>query len=716
VRAAAQHWRLREWLVLAPLLAVAALARPGALRMPFFADDWLFLDQARARSLFGTLALPDPIGNFARPIGRQTWFWLMGHASGESSAFFHFASLAVFVVSVGLLFRIGWRFGGLAAGAFAAAFFAFNGSADVPLTWASGSQDLLAVALGLASVLLFVEGERGWASLLLFLGLLSKETIVLAPVAALLLAREPGESWRRSIARAWPYTAAWALWLAVLVIAAARGRVHLGGLPFHAVYVISAIVNLARTVLGLEWRTGSPPWIPFQWPHAWLTFLILAAAGVVAWASHSETTSHDAATRPRGAKPRGHDRGRPPARRDPAPMQRTEVLGPSRRKLALGGWTWALLAGAPVAIVAPIWSAYFYLFAIAGVGLGLGALLAGRRWLAPLALIALAYGSHQARMLDEFATSNSPWSLASHVNNLYLVRGMSIVSRGLADLKELHPRLPAGSTVFLAGFPAFAGFQVGDGPLMRGAYRDTSLRAYYLSDFSEARATRGPCYFIYYDRMTGRLKDHTGDPQMLLRIAVGETMSLHPRVAKAALDLRLKSNPNELLAQYLSGLVAADLGETARADSFFAAAGMHHDGSADADIQKAHARVAGRDTSGAIKTLTDARTRHVRDARLHSELAELFSKRDDTSTDAAIEAYAARVLDPQLARAWRRWALCELATERRIEARAAFEHYLAIEPSAATADTEVVRLYRNLLRELPGGDLAQQGLRRNVVR
>jgi hypothetical protein len=728
VKAAARHWRTREWLVLVVLLAVAALARPGALRAPFFADDWLFLDQARARSLFATLAAPDPIGNFARPIGRQTWFWLMGHLSGESSAFFHYAALAVFVTAVGLLFRLGWRLGGLAVGTFAAAFFAFHGSADVPLTWASGSQDLLAVTFGVASVLLFLEGERGWAAALLLLGLLSKETIALAPLAALVLAREPGESWRRSIARAWPYAVAWALWLGVIAIAAARGRAHLGGQPFHFIYLLSALVNLVRTGMGLEWRTGSPPWIPFQWPRAWLWFLILVAAIVVGWTAVAETRPAAASrSKPKGAGAKPQERGRraraetprPDASRADSPRAdspRAEALRHSRRTLAWGGWTWALVAGAPVAIVAPIWSAYFYLFAMAGVGLGLGVWLAGRRWLAPLAFVFLALGTHQARMLDEFATRASPWSRASHVNNLYLVRGMAIISEGLADMKQLYPSLPPSSTVFLAGFPAFAAFQVGDGPLMRGAYRDTSLRAYYLSEFTEARATRGPVYFIYYDRKTGKLKDQTGDPAMLLRIAIGETMSMHPRVSEVALGLRLKSNPNELVSQYLSALVSVELGKSARADSFFAAAGLHHEGPADAVIQKARPMVARGDTVAAIQSLIDARIRHVRDARLHVELARLFSNRDDTRTDSVIESYAARVLDPQLAAAWRWWALSELGAERGLEARAAFERYFALEPAAATADTEATRRYEHLLRELPGGDLAQQALRRNVVR
>jgi hypothetical protein len=37
---------------------------------------------------------------------------------------------------------------------------------------------------------------------------------------------------------------------------------------------------------------------------------------------------------------------------------------------------------------------------------------------------------------------------------------------------------------------------MGDGALLRIAYRDTSLRSYYFTDFSSARAGRGPVLFF----------------------------------------------------------------------------------------------------------------------------------------------------------------------------------------------------------------------------
>ena len=733
MKAEGRRFGVRDWTALVALLGVAAIARPGALKSPFFADDWLFLDQARARSLIATLASPDPIGNFARPLGRQVWFWLMGHVSGESADFFHLASLAVFVTAVGLLFRLGWRLGGVAAGAIAAAFLALHYAADVPLTWACGSQDLLAVALGIGSILAYVEGRRGRAATLLFLGLLSKEVIVLAPLAAVALARRPGEPWRHALRRAWPFAIAWLAWLTVLAIAALRGRAHLAAGGFQPLDLIAALVHLLRVTIGLEWRTGSWPWIPFIWPGAWLALLMLVVAGIALWVCGGKSSRATTAPGDRGERTRRAERDRraprPAARaesgrrgmradspRSSADSTRSRAERESRRTLRLGATVWALAAALPVAIVAPIWSAYFYLFAMAGMGLLLGAWLADRRVFAALALVVSAVGSHQARVLDEFATARSSWSLASHVNTLYLARGMGIVSRGLADLKQLHPTLPPRSTVFFAGFPAFAAFQVGDGPLLRGAYRDTSLRAYYLSDLTAERATRGPCYFILYDQPTGRLKDESADPEMLLRVAVGEVMSVHPAVAKAALDLHLRARPGDGLGNYLGGLVALDFGQSSRADSFFAAAGMIHTGSADEALAKARALTASGDTAAAALTLNAARPRHVRDASLHLELSRLLCGREKTQGDGAVESYAARLLAPESAAAWRQWAMCQLMTSRGIEARASFEHYFALDPGGVRADTAAARLYRQLVRQLPGGDLAQKELHKGVIR
>ena len=54
--------------LLGVLIALAGRFRD--LARPFFADDFLFLESARGKSLVGALLAPDPLGNFFRPVSR----------------------------------------------------------------------------------------------------------------------------------------------------------------------------------------------------------------------------------------------------------------------------------------------------------------------------------------------------------------------------------------------------------------------------------------------------------------------------------------------------------------------------------------------------------------------------------------------------------------------------------------------------------------------
>src|SRR5262245_15331863 len=87
-----------------PLLAAAVLMIVVAaslfylphLNRPFFADDYLFLDQVRDKSLLAALQSVDPLSNFYRPISRQLYFWIVSTASGESEVAYHATSVALF--------------------------------------------------------------------------------------------------------------------------------------------------------------------------------------------------------------------------------------------------------------------------------------------------------------------------------------------------------------------------------------------------------------------------------------------------------------------------------------------------------------------------------------------------------------------------------------------------------------------------------------------
>ena len=151
------------------------------------------------------------------------------------------------------------------------------------------------------------------------------------------------------------------------------------------------------------------------------------------------------------------------------------------------GLVWALLGVVPVTAVAPVWSAYYYLFALCGVG----ARARRRGWRARsratalVVLALLAWGSENGRRLDEFITAPGAWTSAVPREPL-LRRARDLAGRSATSgsCAPLRPTLPPRSTVFFGGLPAFIGFQTGDGPLLRWAYRDSSLRSYYLMEFT----------------------------------------------------------------------------------------------------------------------------------------------------------------------------------------------------------------------------------------
>ena len=95
---------------------------------------------------------------------------------------------------------------------------------------------------------------------------------------------------------------------------------------------------------------------------------------------------------------------------------------------------------------------------------------------------ALGWGSASARSLDEFADGRTPWTGRSHVNAFYIDRATRQVDRYLASLRRAYPTLAHTTTIFFGGLTGNVAFQTADGPLVRWAYRDSSLRSYYLSD------------------------------------------------------------------------------------------------------------------------------------------------------------------------------------------------------------------------------------------
>jgi hypothetical protein len=655
------------WLPLALVLSAAAAVHAAILRAPFFADDFLFLDQVRARPLVDALLSRDPLGNFLRPVGRQLHFWIWSHATHESPFAFHLVNLVLFLGAVVLLYEIARRLVGTGAAVVAAAFLALQYAADVPLLWASGSQDLLALTFGLGAILLAMEDQAVGAALAFLVAVLSKETAAAIPILCFLAGRRAGESVAQTLRRQWPIfvaLAAWgAVWLATLALR--HGSPAASPAPGGA---LAAFAHALQVALGLEWSAANP--LPAL-AHPEIGVPLVVAA-IAAWV----------------------------AARSASPSRRVWIVGAAL----------AVLGTLPVIAVASIWSAYFYLLAMAGIGLLLGALVG--RWpvASALAVLLLGFGSANARLTDEFATANGAWTPLSHVNRFYLDRAMTRISRYLAQMKSQEPTLPHSSTLFFGNFPSFLGWQSGDGALVRWAYRDSSLRAYYVSGFTRERAARGPYYFfITQNDSVTEMKNHEALLQDLWYTRFISRDWTH------ALDLlQIDSTQTDrpgLTYLWLAWTEFA-LGDTARAFPVLRGQELNPARGPSPELSTIDAALAARDTSDALRILAGALARHALDAKLHDRLSDILILKPNGLFLGGLESSLTTVLDSSDARAWHRLAIVQLLGNGPYDAKRSMDHYFALGGSAARADTSALSLERLVEGSLPGGALVQRSIRR----
>ena len=673
------------WLPLALVLAATIALYLPALGTAFFSDDYLFLDQVRGRSLWDAIQTPDPLSNYFRPVSRQLYFWAIGGLTHESPLAFRIGNLLALLVAVALLTLLVRRLAGTRAAVFAAGFFALHYASDVPVRWACGSQDLLAIAGALAAIYLHVTGRRRAAGLAMLGAAFSKEVVLLTPVIAILADHAPREPWGRTVRRAWPLAAAALIWATVFTSMPRRHVAQGTGFDFDlAQSPLAALAHLAQVAPGIEWppgRFGAPRELPPLLP----TLAVLAAIAI-AW--------------------------RKPAR-PPHEAEVPEATEQERHALLVAS-VWILLAIAPVAPVVGLWSAYYYLFAMAGVALALGVALARTpAWAACGALALLAWGSANARGLEEFGIGRDRWMPASHINRSYIERSNRVSARYLSTLRRAYPKFPPGSTVFFSGLPSNVAFQRGNGPLLRWAYRDSSLRSYFLNEFTSKTARSGPLFFF-----VGRgdsLAEMEGGDLLFLRIAYGMIMSDHLAGARDALVIAAGRMPGDRRALYWQSWVSWALGDTAAARRQLTAAGWGAGVRTTSDVPASEraavlTRFAAGDTSGAIQRAIASIQTHALDAGAHGLLADLLLIRAPDGAPGAMEAFAARVLAPQDPYAWRRWAVVQASRERYIEALASFQMYFRLGGDVAAADTEARGWADNIRRKIPKESVAPEDM------
>jgi len=357
-----------------------------------------------------------------------------------------------------------------------------------------------------------------------------------------------------------------------------------------------------------------------------------------------------------------------------------------------------------------MWSAYQYLFALCGLGLLLGTVLAGarRRW-AVLVVLVLALGSEHARRLDALSDERRPWNPQSHVSRFYVDRAVGRTVSYLAQLKALHPALPHRSTLFFNRVPAYIAWQFGDGPLIRWAYADSTLRSYFFSDFTRERARRGPVYV--FSLQEPELVETTGDPLVFRDLGVSMVLAENAAGARDAFAFQLERRPGDRVARAGSSWVALAAGDTSGAWRGFRRLGWTPDRGPAARLDVVRSLAADGRAAAAESLAGLEVARHALDPEAHRARADLVARLRPGDGDWIMERFATRVLAPGDPGAWRAWAWTQWQWGHYAKADASLRRYFALAGPAGAGDREARELQGELGRVLPGGDLAQRALR-----
>jgi Tetratricopeptide repeat len=676
------------------IVLAVVIVKGGIGRSQFFASDYLILDHVAAKSLPATLAAPDPIGDFYRPLSRQTWFWTLSRIGGGNPAVFHAANLALLVILLALLAWIAWTMAGPAAAAVAVTLIGFHEATDVVNHWAGASQDLLAVTLSLATILLYRAGAGVIAGITLFLALLSKETAIVTPILAVMVDRKSGEDVIQAIRRSAPLVVAVVVAGALWVLAVTRGPGIPGvNPPVNLGAVIPVLFHLGHVALGLEWGANGSR---IMRPSISLMIALPILLALVAWLR--------------------------PSRRERRVTARYKHA-PAPGRALLVGLLWAGFAALPVVVSAATWSSYQYLLALCGSALAIGALLSmAPRSAALIAVAALLFTTDQVRRSEEFSTWRDPWKKRSHLNRAFIAHASDAQETMIANLKRARPDLPRNSTLYFMG-PESAGLPTGDGPVLRWAYRDPTVRAYRATEFTEERARRGPNFFFAAD---GSGLRELQRPEEVRELAVDIVFAERLDPARDALSHLLRANADDHASRYWLAWVEMARGQHASAEQHMTNLGLRMMATDSVFLkeappfddtysnwrewlawkrspykvlQDADKLVADGRAADAQKVLEGAVREHPFLPEMHGRLADVALGNGDPST-AAVEAFAARALAPEDPATWRRWGTILIAVHRPENALPAFEHYLELAGTAGASDREAQRIVEGLRNSL----------------
>jgi hypothetical protein len=439
--AAVRHLRQKAWVVLAPIAAALVWRYRDGFGMPFLNDDYVFLDATAHRSFASLWGFQQLFFYWWRPWSREFHYWALQHVFGANDVAFHAANALLAMAVLAMFFNLARSLVGEARAAFAAIACAAMAAWALPMLWAAGAQDLWMMAWALAALLAWRHERTRLALAAFALALASKETA--APVPALFVAWDlwiMGRSLGSALRRAAPAAALTLVWAIV--------HPHLGGHLFRHIVVesgpptshVSPLLAVLRTVLSLASLETLPA--PNEgWGHMFVEALpaALLLAGGLAWFARKRATSDSA-----------------------------------RASAALRfGLAWAVLGWLPLLWPSLGWHAYYGLFGAMGAWLAISSMIP---WKPRVAVSLIALLAVLAAARD--ASYSRDWGDA-----FYQRRAGVMLSAVRAMLFAQAPTFAPHTRVYFAGVPNNIGFLQGNGPALRIWYRDTTLRAAYLSTY-----------------------------------------------------------------------------------------------------------------------------------------------------------------------------------------------------------------------------------------
>jgi len=278
--------------------------------------------------------------------------------------------------------------------------------------------------------------------------------------------------------------------------------------------------------------------------------------------------------------------------------------------------------------VASTWSAYYYtLFAVGG------ALLVGW-WLGRtsrvtfLALAAALLWWHAAAVESRgFAIVDRPWVPASHLTASYFERAATLTDTLARSLKRTEPAPPPGTRFFFATLPPWAGFQMGNGALVRSLYHDPTLESYFYSQFSDTTAGEHPCRFFYWDGVEmQRLYGNSAAP--FFQVGTDLLIMNRPRGAAHAFHRGLAAGESPLDHYYWLGWAELWGGNRAGAEAAWRALGARDDSTLrERELRAAHDALVAGDTLAARRALLQATRYGMGYPEAHAVLGQLLVAR-----------------------------------------------------------------------------------------